>query len=367
MVGAPPQNGTLNKMSDFSDLITMTRTEEAYLNVPLSSLNRRGEVIEETTRKFMEVRTGQVSSRADITKSISGKKRGRNQTEYDFKINSQKYEVKSSQLCWNKHNNRWEAQWKDVKNDSHDVLLLVLYSPTGLSFYEHDGIRGVTTTGKIQESCGGRVVVRGKRNVVDIHNAEAVIHRKMEHMFLGRLSFDQISVPDVSSPFQGTPLFNKSSKTRGDIIENIARRFMESYSGRPSCHADITKSVSGNNRGKNQTEYDFKIDGQKYEVKSAQLCWDRHNSRWEAQWKDVKNDSHDVLVLVLYSPTGLSLYKHDGFFGVTTTGKLQASCGGRVVARGGRNILSAKSANIENAEEAIHLKMQHMLLGKIKF
>lgn len=179
----------LCNISDYSNLITVSKTEEAYLNVPLSSLNTRGNIIEDTARKFMEVRTGLLSYNAEITQSVSGKKRGRNTTEYDFKIHDQRYEVKSAQLCWNTHMNRWEAQWKNVKKDSYDILLLVLYSPTGLYFYKHDGSFGISTTGKKQESTGGIIQTRGKRNVDDIKEAERVIHKKMEHMFLGKIEF----------------------------------------------------------------------------------------------------------------------------------------------------------------------------------
>ena len=136
----------------------------------------------------MEVRTGLLSYSAEITQSVSAN-RGRNTTEYDFKINDQRYEVKSSQLGWDRFKSHWRALWQNVKKDSHDILLLVLYSPTGLYFYKHDGSFGISTNGKKQESTGGRIQVLGKRHVHDIKEAERVIHKKMEHMFLGKIEF----------------------------------------------------------------------------------------------------------------------------------------------------------------------------------
>ena len=351
----------LCNISDYSDLITVSKTEEIYLNVPLSSLNNRGDIIEDTARKFMEVRTGLLSYNADITQSVSGNKRGRNTTEYDFKIDDQRYEVKSSQLGWDRFKSHWRAVWQNVKKDSHDILLLVLYSPTGLYFYRHDGSYG-STHGKKQESTGGRIQVRGKQNVHDIKEAERVIHKKMEHMYLGCLTFDQVILPEAMSPYQGKPLYEKSAKVRGGIIETIARRFMESYSGQLSHNADITQSISGKKRGRNMTEYDFKIDDQRYEVKSAQLGWDRIKSRWKAIWSDVKRDCHDILLLVLYSPTGLYFYKHDGSFGISTNGKIQESCGILIQVYGKRH-----DHDIKEAEGVIHNKMKHMFLGKIEF
>ena len=349
-------------ISNYSDLITLSKTEEAYSNVPLSTCSNRGDIIEGTTRKFMESYTGQASYAPEITQSISGKKRGRNATEYDFKMDGRRYEVKSAQLQWDKTNKRWNALWQAVKKDSHDILLLVLYSPSGLSIYEHDGVLGVTTHGKAQESSGGCVCVYGKCNGVEIRDAERVIHDKMQYLYLGRLTFDQVSLPDVMSPFQGTPLSKNGSKTRGVIIERIVRRFMESHAGQASYDAEITQSISGKKRGRNATEYDFKMDGRRYEVKSAQLIWKKRDKSWCATWKKVKKDSHDILLLVLHSPSGLSIYKHDGVLGVTTIGKAQESCGGDVCVWGIRN-----GVVMQDVERVIHDKMAHMFVGKITF
>ena len=137
----------------------------------------------------MESHAGRASYDAEITQSISGHKRGRNATEYDFKMDGRRYEVKSAQLTWKKRDKRWCAMWHKVKKDSHDILLLVLYSPSGLSIYEHDGVFGVTTYGKAQESSGGCVCVCGKCNGVEIRDAERVIHDKMAHMFVGKITF----------------------------------------------------------------------------------------------------------------------------------------------------------------------------------
>ena len=355
-------HGNVSCISNYSDLITLSKTEEAYSSVPLSSCSTRGDIIEGSTRKFMESYTGQASYDAEITQSISGKKRGRNTTEYDFKMDGRRYEVKSAQLTWDKCEKRWYAKWKAVKKDSHDILLLVLYSPSGLSIYKHDGVLGVATNGKAQESCGGSICVYGKCNGVEIRDAERVIHDKMQYLYLGRLTFDQVSLPDVMSPFQGTLLSEHGSKTRGDIIERIVRRFMESHAGRASHDAEITQSISGKKRGRNATEYDFKMDGRRYEVKSSQLHWGKTYKRWFATWQDVKKDSHDILLLVLYSPSGLSIYKHDGVLGVATNGKAQESCGGSVCVYGKCN-----GVVYQDAERVIHDKMAHMLVGKITF
>ena len=59
--------------------------------------------------------------------------------------------------------------------------------------------------------------------------------------------------------------------------------------------------------------------------------WDTSQKRWYAQWKAIKPGAYNDLYLALYTPHGVYVLKHDGTFGMTTSGKQQAACGGCTV------------------------------------
>ena len=77
------------------------------------------------------------------------------------------------------------------------------------------------------------------------------------------------------------------------------------------------------------------------EVKCAQLKWDRSNRIWELRFSNIKLGyagkapkstlpqprDFDELLLAMYTPRGVIVYRHDLLFGVTAAGKRTASAG----------------------------------------
>ena len=127
----------------------------------------------------------------------------------------------------------------------------------------------------------------------------------------------------------------RGAKSRGTILERIARRHGE------LCHPDSTfedpdpgVDKNGKKRGKGAAKNDYNCDGARQEAKSAQLAWDKYLNLWKFEFKGIKKDLHDDLVLVFYTPAGLHIYVHDGVLGVSTAGKRTTTKGTKIQLRG---------------------------------
>ena len=180
-------------LSDYLKDVPMSRTHKVYAGVPLAGITRehRGTILERAVKRVMEQMTGLSASLPTEGKCINGRKRGRNAMEHDFNLDQRRVEVKSAQLVWNDDNRCWHASWQNIKQDKHDVLLLVLYSPFGLRIFEHDGTFGVSTNGQRQAASGGKVRVYSPRNQESIVEAHKVIVDKLDHMSYASVSFGQ--------------------------------------------------------------------------------------------------------------------------------------------------------------------------------
>ena len=106
----------------------------------------------------------------------------------------------------------------------------------------------------------------------------------------------------------------------------------------------------------------MEVAGQRVEVKSAQLVFDKNNQCWQAKFANVKPDEYDDLYLALYTPSGVYIYKHDGEYGMSTNGQAQESSGGKVQVRG-----PSHTPDIEQATAAIHAKLATMFLAHLAY
>ena len=348
--------------------VTTTTTHDAYNGVPLAtqSSSARGDILELVARRVMENKLGETACDPPSGVCVNGSKRGRNSETYDFMIAGQRVEVKSAQLSWDRQTRRWTAQWHAIKRVEYDDLLLILYTPVGLHIFLHDHTYGVSTHGKSQHACGGKVQVYGTRNEPSISAATDAIRAKMAHMHYASIDFsefeDLVTTTTTHDAYDGVPLATHSPKARGDILERVARHVMENEMGETACDPPSGVRVNGRKRGRTSETYDFMIGGRRVEVKSAQLKWDSHTKRWVTVWKDIKRDEYDILLLVLYTPVGVHLYIHDHTYGVSTTGKSQHACGGNVQVRGPQN-----EPSISAATDAIRAKMVHMHYASLAY
>ena len=172
------------------DVSRRTVTHDAYVGVPLANLSSktRGDTLECIVRRVLEQRAGEVATDPVASTTVSGRKRGRNSAAYDFGLCGRRVEVKSAQLAWNMHNRYWKASWENIKPDAHDDLYLALYTPYGVYIYLHDGVYGVSTSGKAQAARGGNVQTYGPCSEPSIAKATASVCEKLAPMLVAHIA-----------------------------------------------------------------------------------------------------------------------------------------------------------------------------------
>jgi len=355
-------------LTDYLDEVVTTRAHDAYKGVPLAthSMSARGHILERVAMRVMERTVGETACDPPPGVCINGAKRGRNSATYDFMIQGRRIEVKSSMLTWDTDGRRWVAQWVNVKRDSYDDLLLVLYTPFGLYMFLHDHTYGVSTSGMIQTACGGKVSVRAPCNEMSISAALDVILGKMSHMHYTTLPLtevgDIVTTTMSHDAYADVPLATHCQKARGDILECVAMRVMEKKMGATAHPPAPGTCVNGTKRRRNGETCDFMIRGRCIEIKSSMLTWNTHTRRWRVSWINVKRDSYDDLLLILYTPFGLYMFLHDHTYGVSTNGVSQAAKGGRVSVHAPQN-----ESSICAATDVILKKMKHMHYASLAY
>ena len=141
--------------------------------------------------------------------------------------------------------------------------------------------------------------------------------------------------------YAGTPVGGLTQHAQGSMCQAWARKVLQEQ----NPDAEIldpepgTCSDGRRRRGSHQAEYDFVLDGRKAEAKSARMAWysTSHGGYWFLQFRGVKlpygertRAAFDDLYLVIMSPKGLHLIKHDLVTGVGAQGK-STEVGGHVI------------------------------------
>ena len=135
----------------------------------------------------------------------------------------------------------------------------------------------------------------------------------------------------TASTFAGAPLASHDAVTRGKVLTGYARRCdADEHPGAVIADAVAGEDVNGNPRAQNQAAYDWQRDGRRVACKGAQLTWDGHGQRWKLQFRDVKPDACDELLLAAYTPEGVHLFRHDGRAGLSTAGKSTVATGKQI-------------------------------------
>ena len=98
-------------------------------------------------------------------------------------------------------------------------------------------------------------------------------------------------------------------------------------------------AIDGKKRGKHRASYDWIRDGKRIEVKHSQLRFAESGRSWVCAFRRVKSTCFDELLLVIYSPRGLDIFKHNGSYGLILVGASQ-----EIRLRGGTRALDWFSA-----------------------
>lgn len=133
----------------------------------------------------------------------------------------------------------------------------------------------------------------------------------------------------TSSAFTGAPLALLSPKARGEIIATAVRGVIaDQYPNAQISEAVAGSCMNGRSRSFYQAEYDWLCDGRRVECKSAQMAWKYYHNRWGFLFRGIKvaftvfrtQALFDELVLALYTPHNIYVYRHDLVLGLSTAG-----------------------------------------------
>ncbi|CAK0892973.1 unnamed protein product [Prorocentrum cordatum] len=268
-----------------------------------------------------------------------GRRRAASTAEYDWLCNGRRVECKSAMLTWSGGARRWSFRFQSVKFRSFDILLLVLYTPLELIVYQHDLSLGISSSGARTETEGCQICFYGPGGVGDWRVAlKSVLGRldapSNQCRQVARFSLQHASVVRALSNFRQTPyavrmdeayhdvpLASLAGAVRGERIQAIAR-LVDTILNMGSFVMDpvVGARSNGARRSLRQAEYDWSRDGRRIECKSSQLVWDPRKRVWSVTFRNIKPASFDDLVLCIYTPHGIFLYRHSGNFVLSSIG-----------------------------------------------
>ncbi len=320
------------------------RTAEPYNKHRLAIMNsaRRSMVLQDWARKMLEETTTNCLVQDPVPgRRTDGTRRGVYHAEYDFLFNRRRVEVKSSQLRWDHQSRKWKVSFGVVRFGSFDDLFLVIFSPHGLDLIKHDQKTGISRPGLATECRGSTVSICGSanwKNSIDIILSKLCEGGNSFH--LGRTSIDEPACKTLcdhhdgytSQLYREVPLASMSPQLRGLRVQKIVMEVDN------LIHANSTfaepgpeERIDGKKRGKNMASYDWSRDGKRIEVKHSQLSFYKAKRLWYCAFQGVKHACFDELLLVIYSPSGLDIFKHDGSYGLRDTGVSTETVGRRIV------------------------------------
>eukprot|EP00930_Biecheleria_cincta_P057040 TRINITY_DN43041_c0_g1_i1.p1 TRINITY_DN43041_c0_g1~~TRINITY_DN43041_c0_g1_i1.p1 ORF type:complete len:143 (-),score=15.15 TRINITY_DN43041_c0_g1_i1:43-441(-) len=105
-------------------------------------------------------------------------------------------------------------------------------------------------------------------------------------------------------------------------------------------------TLTGEALGRHRARFDWIRDGRRIEVKYSSLSL-YNKSTWRCHFQHIKfahlgsrsHDFFDELWIVIYSPRGLHMFKHNSSFGLSSAGRQAPARGNAICAYGPRNEL----------------------------
>ena len=146
---------------------------------------------------------------------------------------------------------------------------------------------------------------------------------------------------------------------QGKVLQEWVRtELQEKNPGTEISDLDPGRCCNGSKRGVYRAEYDLKMGGRRVEIKSSRMAWHSTEGRWNVQFVRVKlpfgertESVFDDLYLVILSPRGLHLIKHDLVTGVSTCGKATEVGGHLIKVYGSKRTACWKDALDEMLEK----------------
>eukprot|EP00933_Yihiella_yeosuensis_P069536 TRINITY_DN7617_c0_g1_i8.p1 TRINITY_DN7617_c0_g1~~TRINITY_DN7617_c0_g1_i8.p1 ORF type:complete len:413 (-),score=30.28 TRINITY_DN7617_c0_g1_i8:177-1415(-) len=346
----------LSKKPNYADI---------YGDHDLASMSgaRRGKVLEKVVRSAIsKCNPHAVIEDADCGRNIKGACRGQTQAEYDWKSDGRRVECKSAMLTWRRSDRSWGFTVSGVKlplerfrdHALFDDLLIALFTPRGIYVYAHDILCGVTTRGKETPSRGHGIQFFARRqhwsdaldrilNRLDSpeNSCQRILHIPLSDSCLQA----ELQKELFCGIFHGKPLADMSQSQRGYVIQGLVLH-IDKLLHASSCFKPAVRGicVDGRPRPQHCAPYDWMRDGRRIECKSAKLLHVSRSQHWSFIFQNVKLCSFDELLLALYTPVGIYIYRHDLKLGLSTTGVVLQSAGHNIVISSRSNTLDWKTA-----------------------
>ena len=313
-----------------------------YNGHPLAQLNakRRGTLLQEWACQMLKDANPKALFEEAIPGTcVDGRRRNVSQAEYDFLLDNRKGEVKSSQLYREQRN--WHVLFKGVKfphlmpwnASTFEDLYLVLFSPKWLHLVKHDFQTGVSRAGLQTEFLGYHIHIKGSRNSLCWEESLQTILDKLCTQggcsLIAKSDISETLILDMCSKhegfgcqfYHGKPFGSMSHQLRGVRIQRIVFEIDKLLHSRSFfAHCSDEQTCSGAIRSQHNASVDWIRDGKRVEAKSAQLSFEKFGQTWLCAFYAIKQDCFDELLLAIYSPRGLDVFKHDGFFCLSTMG-----------------------------------------------
>ena len=320
------------------------KTALQYNGHPLAQLNptRRGALLQEWACQVLkEANPNALFEEATPGTRVNGRRRSANQAEYDFLLDRRKVEVKSCQLRRENNERQWRFLFTGVKfphlmswnTSSFEDLYLVLFSPKWLHLVKHDLQTAISRMGLQTEPSGYSVHIRSGVNSLCWEEALETILDKLCTQggcsLIAKTDISERWILDMCNEhesfgsrfYRRKPFGSMSPQLRGVRLQRIVLevdKFLHSRSVFEHCSYEQT--CSGSKRSQHNASVDWIRDDKRVEAKSAQLSFNKSRQSWRCDFNWIKHDCFDELLLAIYSPRGLDVFKHDGFFALSTKG-----------------------------------------------
>ena len=327
---------------EFQDLLFgLPPTQEAYDGLPLADVPdaSRGAVLRAIVR-------------ADEARRLPDAVIADADGDFDWLRDECRVACRTAMLRWDGVHAAWEARWANVRlanGDSRptapfDDLLLALYTPAGVIVYRHDLCTGVARAGRQTETRGH--TIRLAAHAGDANGGMewgSSLERILDR--LDSSSCECLTVIGLDDPlvqgavaerprelmaeaYRFAPLARLSPKARGRVLRQLCLVVDKQIF--PGARIDEFSN--------NVFDY-MRVDAdveERVTCRGAQLTWS--GGRWWCQFTNVKlsapssdkANGFEHLLLALYTPCGVFMYKHDLRTGVTTNGKRTADNGHQI-------------------------------------
>lgn len=331
-------------------------TAAAYADCPLNGITPqlRGCVLETVARRTMEMLYSYSVIKDPIPgQRCNGGRRSLWVAEYDWLHDDRRVQCKSAQMYFGEAECKWRVHFCGIKLSLFDDLILVLYSPSGLSLFKHAGKTRLSSNGVRTSHGGHRLHIQSQTS--DWREAEDVCFKKL-HLsgeFITSLkTSDQLVLQALEERTQAIsfklqreayaqhPLNSMTPAARGLFLQRVVQE------ADVLCHpgtGDASSTATG-------SSCDWIRDGLRVECKSARLSWSQ--ASWTCVFQGIKFEKLDVLYLALDTPHALHIFRFGGSKWVHSTGLMEAACGKNIQLHGPR-----QEKNLDVAVEVICQKL----------